>query len=122
MTLTNKEIYEYTINLNKEFSNSMQLPIKINFYLQKNKKLLLELAQDIEESRLNIIKKFGKYDEEIKDYIIPDENYLVAAAEMEDLLNLEQNISLYKINIADFDEKLILSTKQMEALMFMIEE
>ena len=35
MKLTNKQIYDYTLNLNQAFNNNQQkLPIKLNFYLQ----------------------------------------------------------------------------------------
>jgi hypothetical protein len=45
MIMTNNEIYTHTRQLMEAFSDSEQkLPIKINFYLQKNKTTLLALA------------------------------------------------------------------------------
>jgi hypothetical protein len=45
MKLTNNEIYTYANNLTEAFNDKEQkLPIKINFYLQKNKNCLIELA------------------------------------------------------------------------------
>jgi hypothetical protein len=45
MILTNNDIYIYTRKLAEAFSDSEQkLPVKINFYLQKNKTTLMELA------------------------------------------------------------------------------
>jgi hypothetical protein len=55
MKLTNNEIYNYANNLFAAFNDGEQkLPIKISFYLQKNKNTLLTLAQDIEKSRIEI--------------------------------------------------------------------
>ena len=57
MVLTNNEIYTYANLMAKFFSNGEQtFPIKLNFCLQRNKKTLINLAQDIEEARNNIIK------------------------------------------------------------------
>jgi hypothetical protein len=45
MKMTNIEIYTNALGLNKAFSdNTQKLPIKINFYLQKNKATLTALA------------------------------------------------------------------------------
>ena len=45
MKLTNNQIYDYATRLAAEFSdNSLKLPIKVNFYLQKNKAALMTLA------------------------------------------------------------------------------
>ena len=45
MKLTNRKIYEYALMLAEAFKdNEQKLPIKINFYLQKNKNELMKLA------------------------------------------------------------------------------
>jgi hypothetical protein len=49
MKLTNSEIYSYANKLIEVFQDKTQkLPIKINFYLQKNKNILIALAKEIE--------------------------------------------------------------------------
>ena len=78
--LTNNKIYNYADGLMKNFSNqNLKLPIKINFYLQKNQLELLTLAQEIEKQRI------------------------------------------YKVKLKDFGN-LELTSGQMQALLFMIEE
>ena len=122
MIMTNTEIYTYTRQLMEAFQDGEQkLPIKINFYLQKNRTTLLALAQDIERSRLEIAQNFGVLDEAGEQYIIPNEKLAEASKELEDLFNLEQDVVIHKISIDSLSDDLILSAAQMEALMFMID-
>jgi hypothetical protein len=49
MKMYNSEIYMYANNIIDNFGDTTQkLPIKVNFYLQKNKEILVKLAQEIE--------------------------------------------------------------------------
>ena len=123
MKLTNNEIYAYARNLAEAFVDGEQkLPIKISFYLQKNKNTLLQLAQDIEASRMEIAKNYGELDEAQAQYIIPSEKMEAANKELIDLFNLEQEVQIYTINIDSFNDDLTITTAQMEAIMFMIEQ
>lgn len=122
MTMTNNEIYTYTRQLMDAFQDGEQkLPIKINFYLQKNKNTLLGLAQDIEKARLEIAQNYGTLDDAGEQYVIPNDKLAEASKELEDLFNLEQEVDIYKINIDSLSDDLMLSAAQMEALMFMID-
>lgn len=122
MTMTNNEIYVYTRQLIDAFQDGEQkLPIKINFYLQKNKNTLLGLAQDIEKARLEIAQTYGELDESGEQYQIPNEKLAEASKELEDLFNLTQDVNIHKISIDTINEDLMLSAAQMEALMFMID-
>lgn len=122
MTLTNNEIYMHTRQLMDAFQDGEQkLPIKINFYLQKNKNTLLALAQDIEKSRLEIAQNFGTLDDAGEQYVIPNDKLAAASKELEDLFNLEQEVDIYRISIDSLSNDLMLSAAQMEALMFMID-
>lgn len=123
MKLTNNEIYTYANNLAQAFDDKDQkLPIKISFYLQKNKNTLVQLAQDIEQSRMNIAQSYGTLDEENQQYVIPPEKMEAAAKELNDLFTLEQEVQIYTINIDSFGDDLTITTAQMEAIMFMIEQ
>ncbi len=123
MKMTNSEIYVYATALIDHFKDANQrLPIKINFYLQKNKTLLFSLAREIEEGRTEIIKNYAVESDDKGNFKFDDnEKYQNALQEINDLLNLEQEVQIYKFKIEDFPEDLILTTAQMEALMFMIE-
>ena len=123
MKLTNEQIYNLTLYLFREFKdNSLYLPIRINFYLQKNKNQLWFLTQDIESARLGIAKKYGKISKETNRYIIPEEKQDMAQKELNDLSKLEQEVQIYKIKLSDLSDDLKLTMGQMNALMFMIDE
>jgi len=74
MRLTNNEIYNYANALISTFQDREQrLPIKLNFFIQKNKTTLINLAQEIEKSRLEIAQAYGTLDVESNQFVIaPD--------------------------------------------------
>ena len=122
MKLTNREIYSYALALNEAFADSTQrLPMKVNFYLQKNKKTLVDLGQDIEASRLEVIQSYGNITEDGTQYLIPQEKLEDAQKELEELLTLEQEVDIYTISADSLTDDISLTTGQMEAIMFMIE-
>lgn len=122
MLMKNSEIYNYAQALVGAFQdNNQRLPVKINFYLQKNKKTLLSLSQDIEQSRLEIAQNYGIINEEGTAYTIPEENIAAVNNEIQDLLNIEQEVPIYQVSIDSFSDDLTLTTAQMEAIMFMID-
>lgn len=122
MKLTNYEIYTYAQQLNSAFTNkNLYLPARVNFFLQKNTQLLLTLAQEIEESRLNIIRHYGIANIETGNIEIPADKVEIASNEIQELLMLEQEVNITKININKFGD-IELSLEQMNAIMFMIEE
>lgn len=122
MKMTNNEIYVRARQLMEAFQDGEQkLPIKVNFYLQKNKNTLISLAQDIEQARIDIAQTYGVLDESGENYQIPDDKLAEATKELEDLFNLEQEVAISMIKIDNLSDDLMLTTKQMETLMFMAE-
>lgn len=122
MKMLNSEIYSHANQLLEAFQdNSQKLPIKINFYLQKNKATLIEMAQEIEKTRMDIAYSYGELDTELNQFIIPPEKMIEASRELNDLFNLEQDVNIYMININSLSDDYDMTTAQMEAIMFMIE-
>ncbi len=122
MLMTNDDIYSVANRLTSAFNDSEQrLPVKINFYLQKNKNTLIDMAQDIEKTRVEIAQSYGVLDETGTQFYIPPEKIEEATKELEDLFNLEQEVNIYKINIDSLPDDMVFTTAQMEAIMFMIE-
>lgn len=122
MKLTNNQIYTYATDLTAAFQDSTQkLPIKVNFYIQKNKETLLTMAQEIEKARVDLLNNYGTLDGETNRFILDNDKISIAAKELEDLFNLEQEVNIYKVNIDSFGDDLSLTTGQMEALLFMID-
>lgn len=120
--LTNNEIYNYADNIIKNFSNQdLKLPIKINFYLQKNQLELLTLAQDIEKQRIEIVQEYGTFNEETKNYDVPSDKIVEATQKINELFDLTQEVKIYKVKLEDFGN-IDLTAGQMQALLFMIEE
>ena len=102
--MTNNEIYFRANQLLEAFQdNSQKLPIKINFYLQKNINILTAAAREIEQARIAIIQEYGIINPEDNTYKIPAENIEKAQSELSDLLNLEQDIPLHLFSINDFE-------------------
>lgn len=122
MKLTNNQIYTYATDLAAVFQDTNQkFPVKVNFYLQKNKETLMAMAQDIEKARLDLLSNYGELDQETNKFTIYPDKMEIAAKELEDLFNLEQEVNIYKVNIDSFGDDLSLTTGQMEALLFMID-
>lgn len=124
MKLTNKQIYEYAEKILKIFSvdEEIYLPIRINFYLHKNRNILMELAKDIEKQRTEIIKKYGTLNEETKEYEVPKDKITDVLDEIDELFSLTQDVTLYFVSMNEIKDDLTLTTQQMDALMFMIED
>lgn len=119
--LTNSEIYSHAMKLQSLFGDKTRsLPVKINFYIQKNRSILYTLAQDIEEARLGILKYYGVLNEETNEYEFEKEKAEMASKELEDLFNLTQEVEIYTIDIDAFDNKIDMTIGEIDALMFMI--
>lgn len=122
---SNKEILSYAKILAQVFlnsSNDIELPVRVNFYLQKNIKTFLNAAQDIDEMRLKIGKKYGELNIQTKSYEIKDINKLeLAQRDLDNLLSIDQVLDIYMISLKDI-EALTLTVAQMNAMLFMIDD
>ena len=120
--MTNSEIYNIATVLGKAFEDEKQvLPVKVNFYMQKNRSTLVALAQEIEKARVAILEKHGTLNEETNQFEFANDVAQTVVQELNDLLSLEQDVNIYTVNIDNFGDELTLTTGQMEALMFMID-
>lgn len=124
MKMTNEQIYltaEMLVNNFNKNTKNIYLPAKINFFLQKNINLILQLSKEIEESRLNIARQYGTLNSEQTAFIISEEKEKEANLELQDLLSLTQEVNIHKLKLNDF-ENISLSFDQMSAILFMIDE
>lgn len=121
--MSNRYIYEKVLCLKEAFADEVYyLPAKVNFYLQKNFSLFYSLFDEIELSRNNIIIHYGiKNDNSNDEYIIPNDKIAVANEELQELLNIEQSIEYVKIPLSLLGN-VNFSNKQMQAILFMIED
>lgn len=120
MKLTNQKIYNLA-NLLLDFKTlNLRLPVRINFFLQKNINLITEAAAEIERAKVELGAQYGSALPE-GGYFIPEEYRETVQRELSDLFNLEQDLNIHQFLLSDFDG-LELTFKQMEAIMFMIIE
>ena len=121
-TFTNAQIYAFSNNLTSAFAEETRyLPAKVSYFIQKNKLKLLEQAEQIEQTRANIIKHYGTLNEDGTQYDIDNDKIKEANNELMDLLSISQDIDISMINLSDL-LALDFTLAQMEALSFMIEE
>ena len=121
-SMKNLEIYNIAISLMENFKDELNLPVKVNFYLQKNMTAIVEMAQEIDKTRKEIIEKFGTPVEEGSDEItVAPENLDAANKELTDLFELEQEVKIYPIKLDWFGD-INFSSQQVAAITYMIEE
>ena len=121
MKLNNQQIYEYAQQLSIFNECNIKMPVRINFYLQKNIQLIQHAAEEIERARLEIAAEYGTLNETQTGYDIPVEKIQEANKELFDLFSLEQDLAIHQFLIDNF-EGIELTYQQMSAIMFMIEE
>lgn len=124
MTLTNEAIYNYATLLQSCFlSNSNQIryiKAKVNFYLQKNISLLVDLAVEIEKSRDQILTEYGERQEN-GSWKIREECIHLANQELKSLMSLKQSVKLYPLFLSEISD-LDFTPQEMKSLLFMIKD
>lgn len=119
--MLNSEIYGLTKALGSAFNNETKyLPARINFFIQKNKNILAQISDSIEECRLKIIQHYG-VDSGDGQIHFTSESQEKANQELKELLEISQEIEISILTLADL-EGLDFTPSQMQALLFMIEE
>ena len=120
--MTNYEIYNIIMAYKEYFNNfNSYIPVKVNFYLQKNMNKLAAAAEEIERARLEIAKHYGVLAEDGSGYSIPEDYIPQANQELNDLFSMEQELDIKKVSIEDFGP-VELTPQQMQTIMFMIDE
>ncbi len=120
-TMTNLEIYAYANGLMDSFKEEMTLPVKVNFYLQKNMTRMIEAGKEIEKARMDIIQKYGTLTEDGQNIEVPADMVETVNKELEDLFALEQEIKVNEIALDAFDG-IDLTSAQVAAITFMIKD
>lgn len=121
--MTNNEIYTHASNLLEAFSNiaELKMPVKVHFYFQKNMDNIVNMAQDIEKSRNEILQRYGTIDEETHNYKFADKDMDKVNSDITDLFSLEQEVKIHVIPM-EWVENMELTAKQVAAFSFMFEE
>ena len=122
MKLTNGYVLTYTEALVEEIlsNEKLKFPAKVNYIIQRNYKKLLEVALDVAAARLKGCEEYCTSKEDGK-YMFEDADKLQKAnEELSGLLLIEQDINILTFDI-DAIEDMMLTNKQMEVLMLMID-
>ena len=120
-TMSNIDIYNTASMLLEAFKDEMSLPVKVNFYLQKNMNGIVEMAKEIDKTRMEIVQKYGELDEESGNYTFKEDVIDTVNKELADLFSLEQDVKINQIEL-DWFGSIELSSAQMAAIMYMIKE
>lgn len=121
MKLKNSNIIQHYEKLNQAFNdNTKYFPAKLVFAIRKNINILKTASDEINSTRDNIIIHYGTPSED-GTYFIPPEQRATAQKELDELLDMEQEISLFKLNLLAIED-IEFTSNQMEALIFMIND
>lgn len=125
-TMSNIEIYNIATALSELFNDmvtkEMKLPVKVNFYFQKNMNALIDMAQELEQEKNNIVLKYGTVDEEDPNRVnLSPEVLDIANKELADLFALEQEVAVNVIEL-DWFEGIDMTPQQLAAITFMIND
>ena len=119
--MKNNQIYNLAFGINQLNISNVQMPVRVGFFLQKNIRIIIDAATEIEQAKMSIIAQYGKLNESQTGYDIPPEHMEIVNHELNDLFNLEQDLPIHVFKLSDFDG-IELTYQQMSAIMFMIEE
>ena len=73
MKLTNHEIYSYAQQLSALNIGDIKMPVRINFFLQKNMQVIAAAGQEIDAARTALVAQFGELNNEGTHYVVPPE-------------------------------------------------
>lgn len=125
-TMSNIEIYNTATALSELFNDmvtkEMKLPVKVNFYFQKNMNALVTMAQELDQEKNNIVLKYGTVDAEDPNKVNLSPDVLDDAnKELADLFALEQEVAVNVIELDWFDG-IEMTPQQLAAITFMIKD
>lgn len=125
-TMSNIEIYNIATALSELFNDmvtkEMKLPVKVNFYFQKNMNALVTMAQELDQEKNNIVLKYGTVDAEDPNKVNLSPDVLDDAnKELADLFALEQEVAINVIELDWFDG-IEMTPQQLAAITFMIKD
>ena len=119
--MTHNEIYQIAVSLLNNFTAiDSYLPAAVAFSIQKNKQMMLNIANEIEESRLSILQHYNASNS-LDNIEIPTNLIEQANNELKALLSIEQELKIYTFKIEELDG-VKFTPNQMDSILFMIDE
>lgn len=123
MVLQNNFIFEYTQRLDSVISDdNLRFPARVNFIIQKNLNTFLVLFNEINKQRMITCRQYSTGVNEDGSFLFEDAaKRAQAERELSELLLDTQEVNIKKFPLEAI-ENISLTAKQMEVLMFMIED
>lgn len=104
MKLTNKEIITILKGLTELEELDLPLNIKTNYTLARNRQILGEIGDIINQKQIEIYKNYGTRTGR-DEYTVPDEKIEQVSQELSDLLSVENdNVNLFMIKLEAFGD------------------
>ena len=82
---------------------------------------IVDMGQDIEKARMEIVEKYGNLNENGRSYNIPEDKIEQANQDISDLFSLEQEVKVHTFPLEWLDG-IELDAKQVNAFSFMIDD
>lgn len=98
--MTNEQILNIFEGLNLLVENKIPLNIKTSYILAKDKKIITEFYNLIDEKRIELYKKYGKVQDD-GTINIPKENFTLLENDLKELFQIENKIPITKIKLED---------------------
>ena len=116
---SNNQIYQIAMGIkNHPFKDDTYIPIKFNFYIQKNIETILKEFENIEKHKNDIILHYGELNN--GQVTIPSDKIDNANKELDSLGDIKQEVDIYMIPLSNI-EGLNLTTGELKSIMFMID-
>ena len=103
MTMTNVEVKGLIDCLNNLTAAKINLSPTTWYNLAGNRKILLDLDKVTEETRLDLVKKFGKKDENDV-FNVPEEKMSAFTKAYNELLHIEVEVNLTQLTMKDLEK------------------
>jgi len=100
---------------------SKDLPIKLAYWVGRDVDRVERELRDINKSRVELVKKFGKEDEKKKTWTVTPENAEVFEKEFEAFLETEVEVDIKQFEIEEFSS-IQLSGEECNAINFMLKQ
>lgn len=116
------EIYDIAVKLLNNFTDidNVYLSAAAVFSIQKNKQNFLNIANEIESARLQLLNKYN-INNKLGEIQIAPENIEKVNKELIELLSIEEEVKIYTFSIDELEDAKF-TPLQMEAILFMIKD
>ncbi|MBS4967344.1 MAG: hypothetical protein KHZ73_00560 [Lachnospiraceae bacterium] len=110
MKITNRQVIEFINSVSANKLASKRLPVKVAYAISRNLDKMNNIITSYETARKTLLDQYAEKDEEgkakVKDgnYVIQEDQKQAFSDEMKELLEVENEIDLYTINMDEVEK------------------